>query len=165
MSAARTAPGPGGVRGVGVDAVDVARFRAVLARRPTVADRLFTDEERRYAEAARDPGPRYAVRFAAKEAALKAFGVGVGAADFRELEVVRAEGGAPGLVLRGRAAALAQRLGVARCHLSLTHTDLVAVATVVAEGATATVVAEGSTATMAEGTAVSKGSSPTDGSP
>ncbi len=123
-----------GVRGVGVDAVDVARFRAVLARRPAMVARLFTDDERRYAEGTRDPGSRYAARFAAKEATLKAFGVGLGATDFHELEVVRAEGGAPGLVLRGRAAALAERLGVRRCHISLTHTDLVAVATVVAEG-------------------------------
>jgi holo-[acyl-carrier protein] synthase len=128
-----TAP-TGAVRGIGVDAVDVGRFRATLARRPKMVERLFTDGERGYAEGTRDPGSRLAARFAAKEAVLKSMGVGVGAADFRDIEVVRAEGGAPAMVLHGRAAALAARLGIRRCLVSLTHTDLVAVATVVADG-------------------------------
>jgi holo-[acyl-carrier protein] synthase len=122
----------GAVRGIGVDAVDVARFRALLERRPGLAARLFTAGERGYAEGTRDPGPRYAVRFAAKEATLKAFGAGLGAADFHDMEVLRDGEGAPTLRLVGRAAALADRLGVGHCHVSLTHTDLVAVATVVA---------------------------------
>jgi holo-[acyl-carrier protein] synthase len=124
----------GRVRGIGIDAVDVARFRDVLARRPGLARRLFTDAERSYAEKTKDPGSRLAARFAAKEAVLKALGVGIGAADFHEVEVVRGDGGVPGLTLAGRAAALAERRGVRFWHLSLTHTDLVAVASVVAEG-------------------------------
>jgi holo-[acyl-carrier protein] synthase len=124
----------GRVRGIGVDAVDVARFRAVLERRPGLARRLFTDAERSYAESATDPGPRLAARFAAKEAVLKALGVGIGASAFREVEVVRGDDGAPRLVLAGRAAALAAARGVRWWHLSLTHTDLVAVASVLAEG-------------------------------
>jgi len=130
----------GGVCGIGVDAVDVVRFRRVIERRPTIVDRLFTESEREYARRSRDPGPRLAVRFAAKEAALKALGVGVGAAPFRDVEVVRGENGEPGLVLSGRAAQLSAGCGVRRWHVSLSHTDTVAVATVVAEG----VVAEGS---------------------
>jgi holo-[acyl-carrier protein] synthase len=126
--------GEGGVAGIGVDAVDVARFRRVMARRPGIVHRLFTDTERAYAETSRDPGPRLAVRFAAKEAVLKALGVGVGAAGFRDVEVTRADNGAPGLVLSGRAEALSVGRGVRRWHVSLTHTDTVAVATVVAEG-------------------------------
>jgi holo-[acyl-carrier protein] synthase len=133
-----TAPGGdlgvGGVCGIGVDAVDVVRFRQVMARRPGIVDRLFTDTERAYAQRSRDPGPRLAVRFAAKEAVLKALGVGVGAAGFRDVEVVRAENGEPGVSLSGRAAALSLDRGVARWHVSLTHTDTIAVATVVAEG-------------------------------
>ncbi|HEY5023472.1 MAG TPA: holo-ACP synthase [Acidimicrobiales bacterium] len=134
MNAPRRDLGVGGVRGIGVDAVDVVRFRHVLERRPGIVHRLFTDAERAYAGASRDPGPRLAVRFAAKEAVLKALGVGVGAAGFRDVEVVRAENGEPGLSLSGRAAALSARRGVRRWHLSLTHTDSVAVATVIAEG-------------------------------
>jgi holo-[acyl-carrier protein] synthase len=75
-----------------------------------------------------------AARFAAKEAVLKAMGVGIGAADFREMEVVRGPGGEPTLALSGRAAALAGTRGIDRWHVSLTHTDQVAVASVVAEG-------------------------------
>ena len=124
----------GRVRGVGVDAVDVVRFRMVLARRPGLARRLFTDGERSYAESGKDPASRLAARFAAKEAVLKALGVGIGAADFRDVEVVRGDDGAPRLSLDGRAAALAARRGVRWWHVSLSHTDLVALASVVAEG-------------------------------
>lgn len=124
----------GTVRGIGVDAVEVERFRRVLGRRPGLAERLFTDAERAYAAMAADPGPRLAVRFAAKEAVLKALGVGIGAASFRDVEVVRAESGLPSLVLAGSAATLAQGRGVSRWHLSLTHTASLAVASVVAEG-------------------------------
>jgi len=126
--------GVGDVRGIGVDAVDVGRFRRVLERRPGIVDRLFTDDERTYAARGRDRGQRLAVRFAAKEAVLKALGVGIGSAGFRDVEVVRADNGRPGLVLSGRAAQLSDGRGVRRWHLSLTHTDTVAVATVVAEG-------------------------------
>ena len=102
----------GRVRGVGVDAVDVARFRTVLARRPGLVRRLFTDGERSYASRGADPGLRLAARFAAKEATLKALGVGIGAADFHEVEVVRGADGAPHLSLAGRAAVLAAARGV-----------------------------------------------------
>ena len=122
------------VRGIGVDAVDVIRFRQVMARRPGILRRLFTETERAYAERSGDPGPRLAVRFAAKEAVLKALGVGVGAAGFRDVEVVRGDRGEPHLALSGRAAALSASRGVRRWHVSLTHTDTLAVASVVAEG-------------------------------
>ena len=134
MTAPRDDLGVGGVAGIGVDAVDVVRFRRVIERRPGIVHRLFTETERAYAERSRDPGPRLAVRFAAKEAVLKALGVGVGAAGFRDVEVTRAENGAPGLALSGRAAALSVGRGVRTWHVSLTHTDTIAVATVVAEG-------------------------------
>ncbi len=125
---------PGGVSGIGIDAVDLERFRALLGRRPNLAGRLFTDAERTYAGAAADPVPRLATRFAAKEAVLKALGVGLGAFRFHEVEVVREGLDAPFLVLRGSAAIRAGRAGVSGWHLSLTHTDLVAVAVVVAVG-------------------------------
>ena len=102
----------GGVAGIGVDAVDVVRFRRVVARRPGIVHRLFTDTERGLRRRSRDPGPRLAVRFAAKEAVLKALGVGVGAAGFRDVEVTRADDGEPGLVLSGRAEALSVGRGV-----------------------------------------------------
>ena len=77
------------VVGVGVDAVDVDRFRRVLDRRAHLAERLFTGGERAYARAASDPVPRLSTRFAAKEATMKALGVGLGAFPFADVEVVR----------------------------------------------------------------------------
>ena len=134
MTAAAGGPAPPAVVGIGVDAVDVERFRAVLARRPGLLERLFTAGERAVAARVPDPAPRLAARFAAKEAVLKALGVGIGAAAFHDVEVVRADSGQPRLVLTGTAAALAVGRGVTRWHVSLTHTDAVAVASVVAEG-------------------------------
>ena len=118
--------------GIGIDAVEVDRFRRVLDRRPALAGRLFTDAERSGAGGGRDPAPRLAARFAAKEAVMKALGVGLGAFAFHEVEVVSLASGAPTLVLTGRAAALADGLGVAGWRVSLTHTDSVAEAVVVA---------------------------------
>jgi len=110
------------VIGIGVDLVEVDRMRTALARTPTLAARLFTEGERAYATAARDPAERFAVRFAAKEAAMKALGVGLGAVDWHDIEVVRAASGAPSLVVTGRAAALAADAGVSTWLLTLTHT-------------------------------------------
>jgi holo-[acyl-carrier protein] synthase len=120
------------VKGIGIDAVDVDRFRTVLARTPGVARRLFTDAERAYGARKRDPAERLAARFAAKEAVMKALGVGLGAFSFQDVELVRAPSGQPMLELRGRAAALALQRGVTTWHVSLTHTHLVAEAVVVA---------------------------------
>jgi holo-[acyl-carrier protein] synthase len=122
----------GHVCGIGIDAVDVERFRRVVARRPALVGRLFTDSERAYAARSADPGPRLAARFAAKEAVLKALGVGIGGAAFREVEVVREDDGSPGLSLSGRAASLATGRGVGAWFVSLTHTDALALASVVA---------------------------------
>ena len=72
------------------------------------------------------------MRFAAKEAVLKAVGAGLGACRLRDIEVVRAESGAPALVLHDAAAALAAEHGVTRWHLSLTHTATMAEAVVIA---------------------------------
>jgi holo-[acyl-carrier protein] synthase len=131
-----------GVVGVGVDAVDVDRFRRALRRHPRMADRLFTAAERADAGAARDPAERLAARFAAKEAVMKALGSGLGSFPMRDVEVVRAPGegatsGAPSLRLSAAAAALASERGVSAWHVSLTHTASVAVAMVLAEGAAA----------------------------
>jgi holo-[acyl-carrier protein] synthase len=127
-----------GIVGVGVDAVDVARFRRVLERRPSLAYRCFTASEQSDAGKSADRVQSLAARFAAKEAVMKALGSGLGAFAWRDVEVTRAAGSgatrnAPSLVLRGGAAALAGAHGAGRFHLSLTHTDAVAIAFVVAE--------------------------------
>jgi holo-[acyl-carrier protein] synthase len=119
---------------VGVDVVDVGRFRDLLARRARVAARLFTADELAYAARYADPAPRLAARFAAKEAAMKALGVGLGALGFHDLSVARATSGEPSLALSGRATQLAGERGVVSWALSLTHSGLVAAAVVVALG-------------------------------
>src|ERR1700722_8836365 len=124
----------GSIVGVGVDAVDLDRFRRVLDRRTRMADRLFTGGGGAYAQAGTHPVPRFSTRFAAKEATMKALGVGLGAFPFSDVEVVRHGLGAPSLVLHRSALRRAEHAGVVRWHLSLTHTDHVAMAMVVAEG-------------------------------
>ena len=118
--------------GLGIDAVEVDRFRRVMARTPAVVDRLFTAGEQAYGARFSDPAPRLAARFAAKEAAMKALGVGLGAFAFRDVEVVRAPSGAPSLRVTGAAASLAGRRGVTSFHVSITHTDRTAEAVVTA---------------------------------
>ena len=120
------------VVGVGVDLVDVERIRRAVARTPGFVDRVFTGAEQARAEAARDPAERYAVRWAAKEAVLKALGVGLGAVPLTDVEVVRHEGGAPSIALHGSAADLAAEQGIAGWLVSLTHTAALAQAVVLA---------------------------------
>ena len=122
------------ILGVGVDLCEVDRMRRAVARTPGFVERVFTARERDYCVARHDPSERFAARFAAKEAVLKAMGVGVGACALREIEVVRAESGQPGLVLHGGAAELAADRGVAAWHLSLSHSATMAEALVVAVG-------------------------------
>ncbi len=97
-------------------------------------ERCFTEDERAYCQRANDPTERFAVRFAAREAVMKALGVGLGAFGFHDLQVRVALGGEPSLVLSGAAAALAAERGVALWRVSLTHTETVAIAMVVALG-------------------------------
>ena len=118
--------------GLGIDAIDIGRFRAVLARRPALAARLFTDDERAYAHRRADPAPSLAARFAAKEAAMKALGVGLGAFGWKDVEVVTSLAGRPSLSVRGGAAVLADDQGVEKWQVSLTHTESFAQAVVAA---------------------------------
>ena len=108
--------------GVGIDLLDVERFERALERRPRLAERLFTDAERRYAQARARPAMHLAARFCAKEAVAKA--LGLTAWSFRDVEVVATEG-APQVRLSGSAARRAEKLGVS-ASVSLTHTDTVA---------------------------------------
>lgn len=119
--------------GIGVDVVEIERFRRSLERTPSMRERLFTPVELEYVAPKADPVPSLAARFAAREAVMKSLGLGLGAFGFHEVWVERAESGAPSLAVTGRAAELARAAGVTRWHVSLTHSALVAVAYVVAE--------------------------------
>ena len=121
------------IRGIGIDAVDIDRFRRSLARTPSMQQRIFTEDELAYVAPKADPVPSLAARFAAREAIMKALGLGLGAFGFHEAWVEVEPSGAPRLVVRGRARELAVDRGVVRWHLSLSHDGPVAVAMVVAE--------------------------------
>ena len=120
------------ILGIGVDAVDIERFRRSLERTPSMKRRLFTDDELAYVAPKVDPVPSLAARFASREAVMKAMGLGLGAFGFHDVWVARRDSGEPHLNVTGRAAELASERGIATWHLSITHTDLVAIAYVVA---------------------------------
>lgn len=120
------------VLGLGVDVVDIARFRAVLDRRPAMAARLFSADELAYAASLANPAPTLAGRFGAKEAVMKALGVGIGAVDWTDIAVLRRSGGRPEMLVQGRAAELAARRGVGSWEVSISHTDDLASVTVLA---------------------------------
>ncbi len=109
--------------GIGVDVVDLARFRATLERTPSVRERLFTPAE------AALPVESLAARFAAKEALMKALRVPA-ALPWHDIEITTDEVDAPLFLLRGHAA---ERVGECRTHLSLSHDMSVATAFVVVE--------------------------------
>ena len=125
------------ITGLGVDIVEIDRMAAALARRPRMKERLFSAEEREYCDARGRPEVHYALRFAAKEAVLKALGTGFAGMRFTDVEVVREANGRPVPHLSGRAAERAAELGVIEMHLSLsfTHTTAVASAVALTEGA------------------------------
>lgn len=117
--------------GLGIDAVDVGRIASALKRTPAMADRLFTPGERAYCQGHRNMYERFAVRFAAKEAGMKALGVGIGAVGWHDFEVVSQASGAPLLVVTGRAESRASAAGGSTWMVSLTHTSTLAQAIVV----------------------------------
>jgi holo-[acyl-carrier protein] synthase len=118
--------------GIGVDAVEIDRFRRSLERTPSMKSRLFTHGELEYVEPHDDPTASLAARFAAREAVMKAMGVGLGAFEFHDVWVQRADSGRPTLAVTGRAEQIANELGVTDWHLSITHTDTTAIAYVIA---------------------------------
>lgn len=120
------------MKGIGIDAVDIERFRKMLSRRPGMRTRLFTEAELQSLAAQTDDAASLAARFAVREATMKALGVGLGAFDFHDVSVHKDESGAPVLRVTGRAEQLAQDNGVGAWHVSITHTDTVAMAVVAA---------------------------------
>ncbi len=118
--------------GIGVDVVEVERFRAIAQRTAGFLERLLTDHERHH----RDGSPRadvsLAARFAAKEAVAKALGAPSGL-HWHDCEVAVDDAGKPHLSLSGSVLEAADRLGVTDWHVSLTHDGGVAIAYVIAE--------------------------------
>jgi holo-[acyl-carrier protein] synthase len=125
------------VIGHGVDLVDVVRIEQLIARHGDhFLERVFSPAERAYCErSVRRRAEHLAVRFAAKEAVLKALGTGwrhgIG---WTDIEVTRQPSGQPGVQVRGRVADVAEQLGVRQWLVSLSHTGEQALASVIAIG-------------------------------
>lgn len=119
---------------IGIDIIEVARIREVLARTPRFAERVFTIAERTYCDSRGiQAAQHYAARFAAKEAVLKALQTGWrGGIGWQDVEVTALENGAPYLVFAGGVRELIEKSG-ATAHLSLSHTSEHAIAQVVLE--------------------------------
>jgi len=115
----------------GVDIIEIPRIKQVLDRYgQRFLDRVFTPDEIAYC---RGRAPNLAGRFAAKEAAMKALGTGVRGVSWKDIEVIRADSGAPSLRLHGRAKKRAERLQMSEMSLSISHSREYAVAFVVTQ--------------------------------
>ncbi len=118
--------------GVGVDIVDVERFKWMLRRTPATMQRTLTPNETHIAEGRARSAESMAARFAAKEAVVKCLG---DVAELRplECEVVTAESGRPHVLLTGRLKELSEQAGITDWHVSLSHDGGSAIAYVIAE--------------------------------
>lgn len=121
--------------GLGIDVAEVDRMEAAVRRHGNrFLERIFTAREIAYCQRKKNPYERYAARFAAKEAAMKALGTGWrGGVRWQDFEVVNLPSGRPTLRLAGVAAKLAGKLQVRNISLSITHTDSQAFAQVILE--------------------------------
>lgn len=124
------------VLGIGTDLIEIERVQASIDRfGERFLERLFTPEEIAYSQKKKKHSAEsFAARFAAKEATAKALGTGISRGiSWREIEVRRQPGERPTLHLTGRAALRAKEMGVKNIHLSLTHSQDLAMAVAVAE--------------------------------
>jgi len=121
--------------GLGLDIAEVDRIEAAIARHGApFLERLFTPAEVAYCERHKNRYERYAARFAAKEAAMKALGTGWSrGVRWRDIEVTREPGGKPTLALAGVAREIANRLGVKHIAMTITHSGNLALAQVIFE--------------------------------
>ena len=121
--------------GSGIDLVEIARIEQSVERfGQRFLNRIYTSAEQAYCLRKRRAAESLAARFAAKEAGAKALGTGISrGVHWLEIEVTREPGGRPALRFHGRAAEIATSLGVAHAALSLTHSDNMAMASVILE--------------------------------
>jgi len=121
--------------GLGLDIAEIDRIGAAIKRHgPAFLERIYTAREIAYCESHRNRFERYAARFAAKEAAMKALGTGWRhGVRWRDIEVARDPSGKPALRMEGVAREIADRLGVKNIALTITHSGNLALAQVVFE--------------------------------
>ena len=125
------------ILGTGVDLCEVDRIVKAIesSHGKRLVERVYTPRESAYAWSKANKYERFAARFAAKEAGMKALGTGWrGGIGWQDLEVVNLPSGRPTLKLHGQAAERAEKMGVKNISLSLTHTASMAMAMVILEG-------------------------------
>lgn len=122
--------------GLGVDMEEISRLRQAIERHGRIfLERVFTPAEIEYCQSHRDSAERFAGRFAAKEATMKALGTGWSrGVRWRDIEVMRLRGQRPTITLHGVARQRAEQMGMKQISLSITHTGNLAFAQVILEG-------------------------------
>ncbi len=122
------------IYGIGTDIIEVERIRGFISKGDAFKKRVFTDQEIAYSDSFRDPAPFYAARFSAKEAFVKALGTGfTGGIGFNQIEVYHVELGKPEIRLTGKAKEEADKKGITKIHVSISHVKDWANAVVVLE--------------------------------
>lgn len=123
------------ILGVGIDIIEISRFARDDDDAKALAKRIFTSDELKYCTSKSSPARHLAARFAAKEAFVKALGIGLSCGmSWREIAVEQDEAGKPVVRLSGGAEIEASKRSVERIHISLSHSSSQAVAVVVLEG-------------------------------
>lgn len=122
------------VYGIGIDVVETVRIERSLERfGEKFKARVFTDKEREYCDTKKHAERHYAARFAAKEAISKAFGTGItDEVGWKDMEILRRDSGEPHVILHGKGKEFAEKKGIVRVIVSLTHADHYAAANAVA---------------------------------
>ena len=120
----------------GVDIVKISRFKKLLTERANLISDIFTEEEISYCSAKKDPAIHYAGRFAAKEAGLKALGIGLSGIDhtLKEIEILSRPSGRPVIQLNGWAKKISRKKGISQLTVSISHSADYAVSTVIMTG-------------------------------
>jgi holo-[acyl-carrier protein] synthase len=122
----------------GIDLVEMSKFRTVFAGKTALVEEIFTQREREYCYVYGDPLLHLAARFACKEAAIKALGIGfygfgIGHI-FQEIEILSSDSGKPGISFHGWAAKISKKRGVNQTAVSISHAGNYCVASVILIG-------------------------------
>ena len=122
----------------GVDIVEISKLKKVFTNNKDFAMDIFTEKERDYCLSKKNPFPHFAARFAAKEAGLKAMGIGMSGIGidntFQEIEIVRGPSGKPSLSLCGWTEKISRKKNIDQLTVSLSHSADYAIATVIMTG-------------------------------
>jgi holo-[acyl-carrier protein] synthase len=120
------------ILGIGTDIFEIERMKIRLEKQPSFTEGIFTENEINYCSQFKNKAQKYAARYAAKEAFLKALGTGWrNGITFKDIDIINDELGKPEIFLSGVAKQIADKLGVTDIHLSMSHTEKLANAFVI----------------------------------